>query len=249
MHLPLVPNSQIRPPSSASRYNLAISELTGTEASYVHALQLFCLLRHLVRENALLDNQTLDEVFGNIDALLKFHKSFLKTAEDVSLLPEDQQCWGPVFSAFLDVADLYVDYIGNHRVHLKAAIREHDKLSVASWPPQVRQLVAGTEMIHHTFLRPYSRFAKYSVFLKEIHRGTQCETKRADLESAISLHHSILSKAGEALDTMARGQAVSDLHNRIEDWKHHNPATFGRLLLFDAFLCRPKKELEPALQV
>lgn len=154
------------PPTATESFGCLTSELIFTERKYVQALERFASLKQLVKEQALLQENVFDEVFGNIDALADFHGKFLERLERINTLPEREQNWGRAFSAFEQVVDVYVAYLANRQRYMAAAIRERDKLAVAEGPPEVLEQVSGTAMIALTFLRPYSRLAKYPCILR-----------------------------------------------------------------------------------
>jgi hypothetical protein len=149
-----------------SRYNLVVSEIVWTERKYVHGLENFSALKRLVQEQAILSADKVGQIFGNVDDILDFHKRLLARFESTSALPARDQDWSRAFCMFSDAPDMYVHYIANHKDHIEAAMQEHGKLAAATGPAQVLRQVADRCMIDHTFQWPYSRFVKYSCFIK-----------------------------------------------------------------------------------
>lgn len=155
--------------SVACRYQQLVAEILCTERRYVEELRRFSTLKHLVQEQNILEYDSVDEIFGNVDALVAFHTRFLRAIEALGLLPDPSQNWGAAFYTLRNATELYVSYISSHKIHMDAAIREHQKMLAADGPPDVLEQVAGHPMIYLTFQRPYSRFVKYSCFMKVKH--------------------------------------------------------------------------------
>lgn len=149
-----------------TKYDLIVSEIVSTERGYVQALERLVALRRLVQDQGVLAADVVNEVFGNVNALIDFQRRFLDRLESVSLLPTEAQDLSVVFSMLDDAADVYITYIANHKRHLKVAIREQQNILMATGSADVLEQVTDHAMIHLTFQRPYSRFAKYSCFLK-----------------------------------------------------------------------------------
>jgi hypothetical protein len=159
-------SSPNRDGAQTSRYTSVVSELVWTEEKYVQGLERLSTLKCIVYEQAILSTDEVNEVFGNVDALLEFHSRFLKQVASIAVLPDQEQDWSTAFSTFKDAADMYVTYIANHESHLDAALREQERMVQAIAPAGIMQQVSDRHMIYHTFQWPYSRFAKYSCLLK-----------------------------------------------------------------------------------
>ncbi|KAG8417533.1 Guanine nucleotide exchange factor for Cdc42p [Metarhizium acridum] len=243
---------QIEPAQSAVRYASLIPEILWTEGRYVQGLERFSALQHLVLDQAILPGDAVSEIFGNVDALLDFHKQLLAQMRAISALPYEDQDWSTAFSTLDKASDIYVTYIANHKAQINAAIREHERILTTAGPPEVLQLVSDRYMIYHTFQWPYSRFARYSRILKELlHEVRADEVKRAALQAATAAYHVILNRANEALTQKSLDQDAGHLLKRIEDWKGLDPSTFGKLVLFQTLRCRPgaRPESEASFQV
>jgi hypothetical protein len=152
--------------SAQTRSEQIVLELVSTEQKYVQVLESVSLLKRLLNEQALLQEEVLDEVFGDADALARFHRRFLGQLEHINTLPPHEQNWGHAFSSFERATDLYVSFIANYRAREDTALREVNKIKAVDGPPEVLTHVRDTVVIQTIFMRPLSRLAKYPLLLR-----------------------------------------------------------------------------------
>jgi hypothetical protein len=58
---------------------------------------------------------------------------------------------------------------------------------------------------------------------------------QADLADAVEIIQGVLHEANAAIDKETRQNALTDLHERVEEWKSLKVDSFGELLLFGTF--------------
>ena len=66
-------------------------------------------------------------------------------------------------------------------------------------------------------------------------KGNFDQDRKEDLDEGYAAATSILHRANDAIGKEQRLAAVSDLSNRVEDWKGHKINHFGDLLLYGKF--------------
>ena len=74
-----------------------------------------------------------------------------------------------------------------------------------------------------------------SIFLQELRKQTEDEQLKTDITKAIDTIQSVLDSANDAIDKEHLASAVTDLSQRVDDWKSLKVEGFGELLRFGTF--------------
>ncbi|MCJ1314458.1 hypothetical protein MMC25_008140 [Agyrium rufum] len=210
-----------------------IDELVRSERDYVQHLETLQRFKSQVGQTGAIPGDAVHDIFLNLDALLDFQRRFLIRVEQQNSLEENLQDWGKLFVQYQDAFKVYEPFIANQQRCNETVMKDWDKLKAAAISSDVQGIVATESVLLSFLMKPFQRLTKYPLLLDDLRkRGGLDEEKQISLEEGSDAAKSVLIRANEAVDQEARQEAVSDLYNRVEDWKGHNMAHFGELLLY-----------------
>ncbi|KAJ9200966.1 hypothetical protein DTO164E3_3715 [Paecilomyces variotii] len=212
-----------------------LKELMETERDYVHHLQNLQALKKELEETGALTGDSSHQIFLNLNNLLDFAQRFLIRMEQHYALPEEMQNWGELFILHEEALRQYEPFIANQLRCDAVCLKEWDKIHAAPRSIDLKQMVAQPATLNGFFVKPFQRLTKYPLMLSELRKQTEDEQLKADITKAIDTIQSVLDSANDAIDKEHLASAVTDLSQRVDDWKSLKVEGFGELLRFGTF--------------
>ncbi|RWQ93432.1 putative Rho guanyl nucleotide exchange factor [Paecilomyces variotii] len=212
-----------------------LKELMETERDYVHHLQNLQALKKELEETGALTGDSSHQIFLNLNNLLDFAQRFLIRMEQHYALPEEMQNWGELFILHEEALRQYEPFIANQLRCDAVCLKEWDKIHAAPRSIDLKQMVAQPATLNGFFVKPFQRLTKYPLMLSELRKQTEDEQLKTDITKAIDTIQSVLDSANDAIDKEHLASAVTDLSQRVDDWKALKVEGFGELLRFGTF--------------
>ncbi|KAJ5823254.1 CDC24 calponin [Penicillium robsamsonii] len=212
-----------------------LKELLETERDYVHHLQNLQALKKELEETGALTGDASHQIFLNLNNLLDFAQRFLIRMEQHYALPEEMQNWGHLFFLHEDGFRQYEPFIANQMRCDEACMKEWDKIKNAPRHIDLQQMVAQPKTLNGFFVKPFQRLTRYPLMLLELRKQLEDEQLQADITHAVNCIQNVLDFANEAIHKEHLAAAVTDLSERVDDWKALKMESFGDLLRFGTF--------------
>jgi cell division control protein 24 len=229
------PASTIDKPKMTKKQHI-LKELVETEKQYViHLLNLQSLKKELEEVGALAGD-AIHNIFLNLNNIVDFAQRFLIRVEQQSELPEEQQNWGAMFVRYKEPFRQYEPFIANQKKCEAVCQAEWSRMVETSRSDLAKQLLANPTILNGFLLKPFQRLTKYPLLLKDLEKVTEDENLKADISSAVAVIQDVLMQADASIDKETRDEAVTDLEERVDDWKTLQIRTFGELLLLGSFM-------------
>ncbi|KAJ6511788.1 Dbl homology domain-containing protein [Mycena vulgaris] len=211
-----------------------IRELVETEKKYVGDLEIMQKYANALSRSRLLDEDTLHRLFSNLTPILNFQRKFLVGLEGTVDLPWQEQRWGRHFlRAEEEFAAVYEPFCANHADLSElcdlVAEKEHNI-------PIFNHLATSYDLRAFPN-RPVGRVCKYPLLLDSLLKTSKAATYpyHAELHHASAAMKRVVARVSAAHLRAENTRTTTSLLTRVVDWKGHDPADFGALLLDDAF--------------
>lgn len=143
-----------------------ITETVLTERNYLQSLASLCDLKRTIVNRQLLGEAVVQRLFSSVDLIYELHQRFSTTLDGIEVRDALPQKLGEYASLFVDYEEdfgVYWPYIANLSMFDRLAYL-HRVL------PQIQhtghEITRDFYVLDGYLLRPYSRFAKYSVLMK-----------------------------------------------------------------------------------
>ncbi len=143
-----------------------ITETVYTERNYLQSLASLCDLKRTIINRRLLEEVVVQKLFSSVDLIYELHQRFSATLEGI----EVRDAWK---QKLVEYASLFVDYEQGFGVYLPyiANLSMFDRLTylrgvLPKIQPTGHEITRDFYVLDGYLLRPYSRFAKYSVLMK-----------------------------------------------------------------------------------
>ncbi|XP_058056101.1 uncharacterized protein LOC131207502 [Anopheles bellator] len=206
-----------------------VVELFNTEKSYVESLQTI-VLKYLNQlksseNSALVDAQTVDEIFFMVPAILNIHERFL---EELRRRLDSWDKMQMIGDAFVDVfsrpviLDTYTAFVNNWN-RAKDAIRSARQKcpAFARFLEAMAREHKGKLSLDNLLIKPVQKFPNYElIFTRLIKHTDVAHPDQKPLQEALKLVHDILMflncKEKEALENGQRETALRELEGVIE---------------------------------
>ena len=143
-----------------------IAETLFTERNYLQSLASLCDLKRTIVNRRLLGEAAIQRLFSSVDRIYELHQRFSATLDGIKM----RDVWAQKLREY---ASLFVDYEGDFGAYWPyiANLSMFDRMAyLHEVLPQIQHTGHEITRDFHVFdgylLRPYSRFAKYSVLMK-----------------------------------------------------------------------------------
>lgn len=143
-----------------------ITETVLTERNYLQSLASLCDLKRTIVNRRLLEEAVVQRLFSSVDLIYELHQRFSATLEGI----EVRDAWAQKLREY---ASLFVDYEGDFGMYWPyiANLSMFDRLAylrgvLSKIQPTGHDITSDLYVLDGYMLRPYSRFAKYSVLMK-----------------------------------------------------------------------------------
>ncbi|KAH8914513.1 hypothetical protein BT69DRAFT_1039547 [Atractiella rhizophila] len=208
-----------------------VNELLNTEREYVRDLEkLQDYQRQLAQQN-ILTQDTIHNLFMNLNLLVDFQRRFLNGAEYQSSLPPSEQRFGQLFLAMEDGFACYEPFCANFTAAQDLAMAENMSLM------KLAHVIEPNYGLPALLIKPVQRICKYPLLLKDLHSATdESYPYRNELSQGLECIKRVTDKVNETKRQKENELAVQELVRRVDDWKGHQVSTFGNLLLEDTFM-------------
>jgi len=229
--LQLQPYPDDGPPEAGQKTQMThrdhiIKELVDTERKYVQDLENLHDLKTTLEQKGAIPGDVVHSIFLNINAILDFQRRFLIRIETTNSMPGPTQKWGSPLIMYEDAFDIYQPFIANQRKAATVAQKHFESIQTAQHP-----VAFDFNTLDGFLLKPMQRLVKYPMLLKDLHKKTDDEEIKADLQGGFEAAERVLYKANEAVNRDLLDEALEDLIVRVDDWKSHRVEQFGKLLM------------------
>lgn len=235
---PVLDDPAVTDASPRDKHAMVAQELLESERRYVHDLETLQAYVALVISANVLPTDTVYLIFGNLDPLVDMQRRFLLRLEENALKPADSQQLGYIFHSMEDEFSLYEQFCANYARALQIISDESKALQrLSSLPSAQNAYLEPTYELPTYLIKPVQRICKYPLLLEQLLKTTSADAPQQDeLQQALHTIRRITDKVNEKRRLQENAQLVTELEQRVEDWKGHSLKTFGTLLLSDTFV-------------
>ncbi|KAI9501315.1 Guanine nucleotide exchange factor for Cdc42p [Coemansia spiralis] len=221
--------AQLGPPQD--NRDRVVKEFVETERRYVHDLEQLQGYMDEVNKRNIISSESLRYMFANLNSLVDFQRRFLIGVEANASLPPEDQHFGAVFINMKEGFMVYEPYCANYARASKLCVAEEDSLRVLA------HIIEPHYELPSMLIKPVQRICKYPMILEELAKFYEKTSPiYLELRDGISAINSIVEQVNEAERKEGNLAVVSDLEERVEDWKGYSISTFGELFLHDTFV-------------
>ncbi|KAJ1720654.1 Guanine nucleotide exchange factor for Cdc42p [Coemansia erecta] len=221
--------AQLGPPQD--NRERVVKEFVETERRYVQDLeQLQAYMDELQRKN-IISSDSIRYIFANLNSIVDFQRRFLVGMEPYVPKPPEEQHFGELFISMKEGFMVYEPYCANYARAAKLCLAERDSLNTLS------HIIDPHYELPSMLIKPVQRICKYPMILEELSKFYDKSSPiYAELREGISAVNSIVVQVNEAERKESNIAVVSELEERVEDWKGYLITTFGELHLHGTFV-------------
>eukprot|EP00834_Sanchytrium_tribonematis_P006273 NODE_445_length_7306_cov_0.516997.p2 type:complete len:481 gc:universal NODE_445_length_7306_cov_0.516997:6950-5508(-) len=212
------------------------SEMVQTEKKYVKDLEKLLDYQIYVVNFKVLSSEIVEVLFANLPALVDFQRRFSICTEilmDESSEMDMRMRIGALFVQTETAFSVYDNFCKNYNKAIELTESEAPALS------QANHLMECTYELPSYLIKPIQRICKYPLLINEIIKHSKLDAE-APLHKELQLGLKSVKKAADRVNEVRRKQEnlaiKEDLEKRVDEWKGHDPSSFGDLLLHDKFL-------------
>eukprot|EP00835_Amoeboradix_gromovi_P001196 NODE_50_length_27150_cov_0.307308.p1 type:complete len:740 gc:universal NODE_50_length_27150_cov_0.307308:22087-24306(+) len=222
-------------PSADTNLSKVFMEIVHTEKKYVLDLEKLLEYEKFIYNSNILSNDVIKVLFANLPSLVDFQRRFCICIESLLDSANDESVKLRIGALFVQTESAFSVYDGfckNYNQAIEVTDKQSEALSKAN------HILDCSYELQSYLIKPIQRICKFPLLIKEI-------IKHSKLESGSLVYQEIqlglvsIKKAADGVNEQRRRQEnyadKLDLQQRVEDWKGHDPATFGDLLLHDKF--------------
>ncbi|KAJ1662198.1 Guanine nucleotide exchange factor for Cdc42p [Coemansia sp. RSA 1813] len=221
--------AQLGPPQD--NRDRVVKEFVETERRYVQDLELLQGYMEEVHKKNIISSDSLRYIFANLNSLVDFQRRFLIGVEANASQPPEDQHFGAVFINMKEGFMVYEPYCANYARASKLCVAEEDSLRVLA------HIIEPHYELPSMLIKPVQRMCKYPMILEELTKFYEVTSPiYLELRDGISAINSIVEQVNEAERKEGNLAVVSDLEERVENWKGYSITTFGELFLHDTFV-------------
>lgn len=209
-----------------------VNELLQTERKYVQDLEALQAYMREIQRQEILPADIVHLLFANLNGLVDFQRRFLIGVEKNAAMTPENQRFGQLFQEMEEGFAVYFPFCANYKSATELAINETPNLR------PLAHMVEPTYELPSLLIKPVQRICKYPLLLSELLKYTEQAQypHYTELEAGLESIKRVTDRVNEVQRQSENLAVVSDLEQRVEDWKGHNISTFGSLLLEDVFI-------------
>lgn len=209
-----------------------VSELLETERKYVADLEILQNYMRQLRQANIVSLETIRNLFANLNTLVDFQRRFLIGVEANAQLPPSEQRFGALFVQMEENFSVYEPFCANYSSASELAVQETSSLMKLS------HVLEPAYALPALLIKPIQRICKYPLLLKELIKYTESSSYDYynELLEGCEAIKRVTDKVNEERRKEENLATVSELEQRVEDWKGHSVDSFGALLLSDKFV-------------
>ncbi|KAJ1833143.1 Guanine nucleotide exchange factor for Cdc42p [Coemansia sp. RSA 2711] len=221
--------AQLGPPQD--NRERAVKEFVETERKYVHDLELLQAYMDELTKRNVISSDSIRYMFANLNSIVDFQRRFLIGVEANASQPPEDQHFGAVFVNMKEGFMVYEPYCANYSRATNICQAEKEPLKVLG------HIIEPHYELPSMLIKPVQRICKYPMMMEEL---TKFYEKTSpiynELREGISVVNGIVEQVNEAERREGNLTVVSELEERVEDWKGYAISTFGELHLHDSFV-------------
>ncbi|KAJ1782676.1 Guanine nucleotide exchange factor for Cdc42p, partial [Coemansia sp. RSA 2399] len=184
-----------------------------------------------VHKKNIISSDSLRYIFANLNSLVDFQRRFLIGVEANASQPPEDQHFGAVFVNMKEGFMVYEPYCANYARASKLCVAEEDSLR------SLAHIIEPHYELPSMLIKPVQRMCKYPMILEELTKFYEATSPiYLELRDGITAINSIVEQVNEAERKEGNLAVVSDLEERVENWKGYSITTFGELFLHDTFV-------------
>ncbi|GAA6036256.1 hypothetical protein JCM8097_006862 [Rhodosporidiobolus ruineniae] len=211
--------------------SMIVREILDSERKYMQDLEVLQDYQRQLQMNDVLTQDQIHSLFINLNKLADFQRRFLIGVEGNASLPPEQQRFGHLFLQMEENFACYEPYCANLTTAQDLAIAENAALS------KLAHVLDPVSELAPLLIKPVQRICKYPLLISQLLKNTPNDWPHHDeLKAGLESIMRVTDKVNEEKRRKDNLQAVNDLANRVEDWKGHDIASFGELLLQETFV-------------
>ena len=227
--------SAISSQSENGHVNKVFSELLQTEKKYVKDLEKLLDYQIYVVKFNVLKPELVEILFANLPALVDFQRRFSICTEILMDDQNDPDLKFRIGALFVQTESAFSVYDGFCKEYSRAIeIVDTESQSLS----QANHLMECAYELPSFLIKPIQRICKFPLLLNDIIKNSKLDEHNPLLKE-LQLGLKSIKKATDRVNEVKRKQdnltVKEDLEKRVEDWKGHDPSSFGDLLLNDKF--------------
>ncbi|KAJ1958798.1 Guanine nucleotide exchange factor for Cdc42p [Linderina pennispora] len=221
--------TQLGPPQD--NRERVIKEFVETERRYVQDLEtLQGYMQELQKQN-IISNETTRYMFANLNSMVDFQRRFLIGVEANASHPPEDQHFGSLFINMEEGFAVYEPYCANFTRATKLCASEEQALQ------KLAHVIEPHYELPSMLIKPVQRICKYPMMMDELAKFYDKESAtHQELKQGVAAINRVVEQVNEAERKEGNLAVVSELEERVEDWKGYSISTFGELFLHDTFV-------------
>ncbi|KAJ2594883.1 Guanine nucleotide exchange factor for Cdc42p [Coemansia sp. RSA 1722] len=221
--------AQLGPPQD--NRERVVKEFVETERKYVQDLELLQGYMDELQRKNIISSDSIRYIFANLNSIVDFQRRFLVGMEPYVPKPPEEQHFGELFVSMKEGFMVYEPYCANYTRASKLCLAELESLKILS------HIIDPSYELPSMLIKPVQRICKYPMILEELSKFYEKTSPiYTELREGINAVNSIVEQVNEASRRESNMSVVSDLEERVEDWKGYLITTFGELYLHDTFV-------------
>ncbi|KAJ1643341.1 Guanine nucleotide exchange factor for Cdc42p, partial [Coemansia asiatica] len=221
--------AQLGPPQD--NRERVVKEFVVTERKYVQDLELLQGFMDELQRKNIISSDSIRYIFANLNSIVDFQRRFLVGMEPYVPKPPEEQHFGELFVLMKEGFMVYEPYCANYTRASKLCLAEQESLKILS------HIIEPSYELPSMLIKPVQRLCKYPMILEELSKFYDNSSPiYTELREGINVINGIVEQVNEASRKESNMSVVSDLEERVEDWKGYLITTFGELYLHDTFV-------------
>ncbi|KAJ1948944.1 Guanine nucleotide exchange factor for Cdc42p, partial [Linderina macrospora] len=187
-------------------------------------------MQELQKQN-IISNETTRYMFANLNSMVDFQRRFLIGVEANASLSPDDQHFGSLFINMEEGFAVYEPYCANFTRATKLCTSEEQALQ------KLAHVIEPHYELPSMLIKPVQRICKYPMMMDELAKFYDKESAtHKELKQGVAAINRVVEQVNEAERKEGNLTVVSELEERVEDWKGYSISTFGELFLHDTFV-------------
>ncbi|WBW73077.1 RhoGEF Scd1 [Schizosaccharomyces osmophilus] len=205
-----------------------LAEIYETELKYIQDLEYLSDFMTTLQQRKVLSLETILKIFTNLNEILDFQRRFLVGLEMNLSLPPHEQRIGALFLALEERFSVYQVFCLNFPTAQQLIIDNQAQLT------ELGYLLEPYYEFPALLIKPIQRICKYPLLLSQLIKNTPLDYPYdEELRQGMACVVRIANKVNETRRIHENRSAITELEQRVIDWKGYSLSFFGQLLLWD----------------
>ncbi|KAG0146087.1 hypothetical protein CROQUDRAFT_107409 [Cronartium quercuum f. sp. fusiforme G11] len=207
-----------------------VKEILESERKYVQDLEVLQNYQRALLQREILPSDQIRALFMNLDSLVDFQRRFLIGVEANARLPPEDQRFGHLFATMEEHFACYEPFCANFA---SASQLAQDEIAALS---KLSEILDPNYELPTFLIKPVQRICKYPLLLQQLVKHSNPQGLFfEELKEGLASITRVTDAVNETTRQRENELAVTDLKERVEDWKGHELSSFGALVLEDTF--------------